>query len=578
MPKGVKNTLRPDKEGETDQSGTDSGESKMLRTRSRSRTRTTRVTVAHGEVSKVTKSTVGQTKMGKKNVVKRLQFEGEMSSNNNATVSTPAKRAKTKCSKGKSLAGPHKTKVAKSNSGVIDKHAEALVAQDDTEDGNNFDNVLIDVDAHDSEFASESEYEMEADNDTEENGSRNGPHTQASGEVFDRNAVDISSEHGLHQYFNKMMDEKLADTRKELADVRHQLAEEKQRNAHKGSELQFLSPQINSNRVKSPSDTTIYVPALNKRSNNGGPNNVNTTNIADNIANFVEGICLADEQRGSPVSPLMRGNGERRLSQEEQLRLDEARKKAERSIVQAETYKELITEPPGEHRNLLFDKEGLMNQVRGAVGDPAVGQGQCNVNLAPPIIGDTGGLTDDNFFHLMCHVEQSFISKIEKGEFIELEKLLPKERKKRGMSDNRLEWIQSEGGTFLAPVADRLNKISNFRRWEQAFRVYATIYCGANPNRSREIWQYVSVINTAASSFIWDNVYEYDVIFRHLMAFNPARSWAVTYGQMWNICMKDPLPQRFGQNSRGGNSFFRNGNNSHSNAGGTKKKKKPCAG
>ena len=74
--------------------------------------------------------------------------------------------------------------------------------------------------------------------------------------------------------------------------------------------------------------------------------------------------------------------------------------------------------------------------------------------------------------------------------------------------------------------------------------MYTTIYCGANPSRAKEIWQYISVINTVASSYVWDNVYNYDVVFRHLMAFNPQRSWSITYNQMWNLSMCDPLPPR----------------------------------
>ena len=38
------------------------------------------------------------------------------------------------------------------------------------------------------------------------------------------------------------------------------------------------------------------------------------------------------------------------------------------------------------------------------------------------------GVSDDDFFHLTCHIEPSLIHKIEKGEFIKLEKLLPKEK------------------------------------------------------------------------------------------------------------------------------------------------------
>ena len=82
-----------------------------------------------------------------------------------------------------------------------------------------------------------------------------------------------------------------------------------------------------------------------------------------------------------------------------------------------------------------------------------------------------------------------------------------------------------DGQTFLSPGSnDKSVKITSFRKWEQAFRMYATIYCGANPSRAREIWQYISVINTAPSSYVWDNVYNYDIIFRHLMAFNPQQS------------------------------------------------------
>ena len=85
------------------------------------------------------------------------------------------------------------------------------------------------------------------------------------------------------------------------------------------------------------------------------------------------------------------------------------------------------------------------------------------------------------------------------------------------------------------------DKINNVRRWEQAFRVYATIYSQCNPQRSPEIWQYIHIINTAASSFAWENVANYDFTFRNLMAAYPQRSWAKTYTQMWNIAMRDPI-------------------------------------
>ena len=150
-------------------------------------------------------------------------------------------------------------------------------------------------------------------------------------------------------------------------------------------------------------------------------------------------------------------------------------------------------------------------------------------------------------------MDPSLIAKIEKGEFVDLERLLPKDKVNRRSSDDssRLEWVHKDGSTFLVPAAEWENKINGIRRWDQAFRVYARIYCGANPHRAKEIWQYVSVINMAAATYIWDNVANYDFTFRHLMAFNPVRSWAKTYNQMWNLLMKDPIPPKTHQNHRG---------------------------
>ena len=105
------------------------------------------------------------------------------------------------------------------------------------------------------------------------------------------------------------------------------------------------------------------------------------------------------------------------------------------------------------------------------------------------------------------------------------------------------------------------------------------------PQRSREIWQYVSVINTAAASYSWENVANYDYTFRHLMEFNPSRSWATTYNQMWNLSMRDPLPrgssskqQQYNQHYQGKSSYRQNNptnsHNSQHNQSSSKKKGK----
>ena len=161
------------------------------------------------------------------------------------------------------------------------------------------------------------------------------------------------------------------------------------------------------------------------------------------------------------------------------------------------------------------------------------------VGKNPPLLSSVNGqgITDDEFFHLTCHVEPNLKVKIEKGEFVELEKLLIKDRFK-GASQNvagqRLELNNRGGETYIMP-AERENRIMNVRRWEQAFRTYAAIYSQAYPHRAAEIWQYVYVINLAASTYVWENVANYDYTFRQLMACNPLRSWANIYLQMWNL-------------------------------------------
>ena len=229
---------------------------------------------------------------------------------------------------------------------------------------------------------------------------------------------------------------------------------------------------------------------------------------------------------------------------------DEARKKAEHTIIEAEKFRANITTPPeGTGTNGLLNDQianlavsshpthrNLESEINASehfqMGNMMVSNEmlpQTNQQTMNPqaiaILNIGAGVSDDDFFHLTCYLEPSLIHKIEKGEFIELEKLLPKDRysfTRGGNDESRFEWVQRDGNTYLV-AANRDSKITGIRHGEQAFRVYATIYCVANPQRAKEIWQYISVINTAASSYAWDNVYKYDIMFRHLIAFNPNR-------------------------------------------------------
>ena len=178
---------------------------------------------------------------------------------------------------------------------------------------------------------------------------------------------------------------------------------------------------------------------------------------------------------------------------------------------------------------------------------------------------------DDEFFHTICHIDTSLRERIEKGGYVELEKLIQKKTQYEP-SEKRMQLVNRDGQSYFVPY-ERETKIDSIKKWEQAFRVYTTIYCQANPTRAGEILQYVDVIHRAASIFSWDNVAKYDYVFRQLMAEKPHRSWAKTYTQMWNITLNEPI-KKFQENGngKGGNGH---GNGHGNNTNHSKRKRDP---
>ena len=146
----------------------------------------------------------------------------------------------------------------------------------------------------------------------------------------------------------------------------------------------------------------------------------------------------------------------------------------------------------------------------------------------------------DDFFHHSSHIDGTLIAKIEAGKFVELEKLIPKE--KFIHSDGWLQMIYGDGAQFLQPVSEKdTPPINNPRRWEQAFDIYATIYTMKYPHRATEIFRYMFNIRSAATVYVWDNVYTYDITFRCLIEKNPDQNWGVIYQQGWTLLLREKL-------------------------------------
>ena len=296
-------------------------------------------------------------------------------------------------------------------------------------------------------------------------------------------------------------------------------------------------------KLKSPSNSTIYTPAV-ERANDKQDYvpvtdawvkqqtrlNDREAQTIDHVSRFLNDMRFnSDQRRETPHVPQAAVPGtssdKQRCDQVQQVQQQQrARSAAETAILDAERFKAQIQQP------------SRGNQIHFNNPIPNVSEHEKEQIRHLRYLDNE----DDEFFHTTCHIEQATREKIEMGAFIELSKLLQKGAHIEPRN-NRLQLVNKDGMSYFVPSLDRETKIDNIKKWEQAFRVYTTIYCNANPTRSGEILQYVDVIHRAAATFSWENVAKYDYVFRQLMAAKPHRSWAKVYTQMWNITLNEPL-------------------------------------
>ena len=128
-----------------------------------------------------------------------------------------------------------------------------------------------------------------------------------------------------------------------------------------------------------------------------------------------------------------------------------------------------------------------------------------------------------------------------------------------------MELVNRGRQSFFIPAERENSGITNFNKWEQAFRVFMNIFTKEYPDRVTELIQYNHIIFTAAASYQWDNVYTYDKEFRAHMSNFPSRSWAVILQQAWTMYIKDRI--RHNDQNAGRNGF---------GFGGNKRRKEEC--
>ena len=119
-----------------------------------------------------------------------------------------------------------------------------------------------------------------------------------------------------------------------------------------------------------------------------------------------------------------------------------------------------------------------------------------------------------------------------------------------------MELIIKNGRTFWTTATSDNTAISNYSKWEQAFRVYSNIYTNACPEKSTELIQYNHIIHSIATTYVWENVYAYDKEFCMHLSRHPERNWGIILQQAWSMKLKDRLQKHdHGSNWSGNNNL-----------------------
>lgn len=154
--------------------------------------------------------------------------------------------------------------------------------------------------------------------------------------------------------------------------------------------------------------------------------------------------------------------------------------------------------------------------------------------------------------NLGSHVDQATELWIMRGEFIELHTLLPKRSYHRFRDKKPGYTFSLEEGRPSFVQEDDSKELNSFAKWEEAFEIYASIYIRAHPSRANELSEYKYDIRDAASTYIWENVFDYDIEFRLHMAKHPDRDWAARLTDKYTKFMKNHIRFECNSNNYGG--------------------------
>ena len=222
------------------------------------------------------------------------------------------------------------------------------------------------------------------------------------------------------------------------------------------------------------------------------------------------------QRKGPEPKPNQRGGDRERCS--DQNPLDKPR----RLLRKAEEVKDRMFQVPGKdiilhnlpHSQQIFNESELFHSV----------------------------LVDESYALVESHVDEVTRKKIISLEYVDLAKLIPKDRVMQSSQEQRMEMVNRNGMTYWVPFSENTASVINsYNKWQQAFRVYTTIFVEEHPGKAKELMQYNHIIFSASVNFVWENMYSYDIDFRLHLSKHPGRNWGIILHQAWTMRMKDRL-------------------------------------
>ena len=161
-------------------------------------------------------------------------------------------------------------------------------------------------------------------------------------------------------------------------------------------------------------------------------------------------------------------------------------------------------------------------------------------------------LIDEDYMLVANHLDETLKAKIIANQYVDFSKLLNRDRSE---DENQKMTLVNRGGLSYWIPLEKSNSIGNYVKWEQAFRVFLHVYSSKFPTKATELIQYNHTIQTAANSYSWDNVYQYDKEFRRHIERHPTRKWSIILQQAWTMFLKDRVnatPSKNGNSSQNG--------------------------